>query len=70
MRAGDAQQERGLLQRLAAGPVSRDAVVVALLARLSQQTNFSVGCYCEHEARCHRSILRELLREQGAALEP
>ena len=46
------------------------AHAIALLARLSQQTNFSVGCYCEHEARCHRSTLRELLREQGAALEP
>lgn len=45
------------------------AHAIALLARLSQQTNFSVGCYCEHEARCHRSILRELLGEQGAALE-
>jgi uncharacterized protein YeaO (DUF488 family) len=37
-----------------------------LLARLSHQTDFSVGCYCEDEARCHRSILRELLRAQGA----
>ena len=36
------------------------------LARLSHQTNFSVGCYCEDEARCHRSILRALLAEQGA----
>lgn len=39
-----------------------------LLAALSQQTNFSVGCYCEDEQRCHRSVLRELLREHGAAL--
>lgn len=38
------------------------------LAALSRQTNFSVGCYCENEARCHRSILRELLREHGAEL--
>ena len=37
-----------------------------LLAALSQQTNFSVGCYCENEAHCHRSILRELLKEKGA----
>ncbi len=37
-----------------------------LLAVLSHQTNFSVGCYCEDEASCHRSILRELLAEQGA----
>ncbi len=39
-----------------------------LLAALSHTTNFSVGCYCENEARCHRSLLRELLRENGASL--
>jgi len=39
------------------------------LAALSHQTNFSVGCYCANEARCHRSILRELLTERGAAVE-
>jgi uncharacterized protein YeaO (DUF488 family) len=37
-----------------------------LLATLSHQTDFSVGCYCENEARCHRSILRELLAKKGA----
>jgi uncharacterized protein YeaO (DUF488 family) len=37
-----------------------------LLAALSHQTNMSLGCYCEDEARCHRSILRELLVERGA----
>jgi uncharacterized protein YeaO (DUF488 family) len=37
-----------------------------LLTALSQQTNFSVGCYCADERRCHRSILRELLTERGA----
>jgi uncharacterized protein YeaO (DUF488 family) len=37
-----------------------------LLAVLSRQTNFSVGCYCEDETRCHRSILRSLLLERGA----
>ena len=37
-----------------------------LLAALSHQTNFAVGCYCENEARCHRSLLRELLSERGA----
>ena len=37
-----------------------------LLAALSQQSNFAVGCYCEDEARCHRSVLRELLVEHGA----
>jgi len=39
-----------------------------LLAALSRGTNFSVGCYCEDESRCHRSVLRELLREHGARI--
>ena len=39
-----------------------------LLATLSQQSNFSVGCYCEDEAHCHRTVLRELLAEKGAKL--
>ena len=39
-----------------------------LLAALSQTTNLSVGCYCEDESRCHRSVLRALLRERGARL--
>ena len=42
---------------------------LALLAALSKTTNFSVGCYCENEARCHRSILKQLLIELGAKLE-
>ncbi len=40
--------------------------LLGLLAALSQQTHFSVGCYCADEARCHRSILRALLAEHGA----
>jgi uncharacterized protein YeaO (DUF488 family) len=40
--------------------------VLDLLAALSHESNFSVGCYCEDESRCHRSILRELLIEHGA----
>lgn len=40
--------------------------LLKLLALLSRQTHFSVGCYCEREDRCHRSLLRELLVEQGA----
>ena len=43
---------------------------IDLLAALSHQTNFSVGCYCENEDHCHRSVLRELLAERGARLEP
>jgi len=44
------------------------ARLLGLLAALSQASNFSVGCYCEDESRCHRSVLRELLRAQGAKL--
>jgi uncharacterized protein YeaO (DUF488 family) len=40
--------------------------LITLLAALSRDTNFSVGCYCENESRCHRSLLRELLRDAGA----
>jgi uncharacterized protein YeaO (DUF488 family) len=40
-----------------------------LLAALSHHTDFSVGCYCEDETHCHRSVLRELLAEKGAKLE-
>lgn len=39
-----------------------------LLAALSRQASFAVGCYCENEARCHRSVLRELLVEAGAEI--
>jgi uncharacterized protein YeaO (DUF488 family) len=43
--------------------------VLDLLAALSHTTNFSVGCYCEDESRCHRSILRQLLSERGALIK-
>ena len=43
--------------------------VLDLLAALSHQTNFAVGCYCEKEDRCHRSILRKLLGERGAVIQ-
>jgi uncharacterized protein YeaO (DUF488 family) len=43
---------------------------IELLAALSHQTDFSVGCYCEDEAHCHRSVLRELLLEKGAKVAP
>ena len=44
------------------------ARVLDLLAALSHHADFSVGCYCEDEARCHRSVLRRLLAERGALL--
>ena len=40
-----------------------------LLAALSQHANFSVGCYCAEESRCHRSVLRALLAERGARVQ-
>lgn len=45
-----------------------NARLLGLLAALSHQTDFSVGCYCADEAHCHRSILRQLLAESGAKL--
>jgi uncharacterized protein YeaO (DUF488 family) len=44
-------------------PASR---LLSLLAALSHQTDFSIGCYCEDETKCHRSLLRELLADAGA----
>jgi uncharacterized protein YeaO (DUF488 family) len=41
---------------------------IELLARLSRHSDFSVGCYCEDESHCHRSVLRALLAEKGADL--
>ena len=48
---------------MAAGPASR---ALDLLAALSRQADFSVGCYCADEGRCHRSLLRGLLAARGA----
>ena len=48
---------------------SQDALhLLDLLAALSKQTNFSLGCYCDDEHRCHRSVLRTLLTERGAKI--
>lgn len=52
-------------QEMAAPPVRP---VLELLAALSHRTDFSVGCYCADETRCHRSVLRALLLEHGARL--
>lgn len=56
---------RKFRKEMANGDASK---VLDVLAALSATTNFSVGCYCEHESRCHRSVLRELLVERGAAV--
>jgi uncharacterized protein YeaO (DUF488 family) len=50
-------------REMAAPPAAQ---AIALLVLLSRSTTFSVGCYCEDESRCHRSILKEILAEQGA----
>jgi uncharacterized protein YeaO (DUF488 family) len=50
-----------------AGPEAKHDL--ALLAVLSHTANFSLGCYCEHEEHCHRSILKQLLIENGAKVE-
>ena len=55
--------KRRFLSELKSPVARRD---LDLLAALSHQTNFSIGCYCKTEERCHRSILRELLVQRGA----
>jgi uncharacterized protein YeaO (DUF488 family) len=55
--------ERRYRREMAAPAASR---TLDLLAELSKQANFSVGCYCEDESRCHRSVLRALLKERNA----
>ncbi len=49
---------------------AENAHTLALLARLSHSTHFSVGCYCAQESHCHRAVLRQLLAAQGAAFAP
>ncbi|WP_423195470.1 MULTISPECIES: DUF488 domain-containing protein [unclassified Cupriavidus] len=67
--AGDDKAWRAFVRRFRAEMAAPDASrTLDLLAALSHQTNFSMGCYCEDEAHCHRSILRELLVKRGAAL--
>ena len=63
-----AQRARFIRKYRAEMATPENARSIALLAALSRQTNFSVGCYCENEALCHRSVLRALLVERGAAL--
>ena len=60
-----ASYERRYLQEMRRPPAQR---LIALLAALSARTDLSVGCYCEDETRCHRSLLRRLLVEHGATM--
>jgi len=48
---------------------TNESATLDVLAALSQQADFSVGCYCADESRCHRSVLRELLLERGARVK-
>jgi len=63
-----AQRDWAAFARTYRREMSRPAAsrLLELLSGLSHQADFSVGCYCDDEARCHRSILRKLLLEHGA----
>jgi len=71
--AKGADNERGwktFVRKFRAEMKSSDpARTLDLLAALSRTAQLSVGCYCEQEARCHRSVLRELLTERGARID-
>lgn len=63
-------QWKSFVKKYRAEMASPDASrVLDVFAALSKESNFSVGCYCEDESRCHRSILRALLVERGAKIE-
>lgn len=65
--AEDTKQWNAFAKRYRAEMKEPDAArTINLLAQLSHGANFSMGCYCQDEAHCHRSILRELLAEAGA----
>ena len=65
----DARAWRGFVRRYRAEMKAPDnRALLDTLAALSHHAAFSVGCYCEDEARCHRSVLRELLAARGAAM--
>lgn len=63
---GDWRRFVARYRREMASPDARH--VIEALVALSRATNFSVGCYCENEARCHRSVLREILKDAGATV--
>ncbi len=68
MRASESAKEFAALAKRFRAEMNRPEAsrVLDLLAALSRSADFSVGCYCNDEARCHRSVLRELLAERGA----
>jgi uncharacterized protein YeaO (DUF488 family) len=67
--ADDEKEWRQFVRKFEAEMKAADASrVLDLLAALSHQTAFSLGCYCDDENRCHRSVLRRLLAQRGAAI--
>jgi uncharacterized protein YeaO (DUF488 family) len=69
LQASDEREWRAFVKRYRAEMKRPEAArLLALLAALSRQTNFAVGCYCADESHCHRSELRALLLEHGAKL--
>ncbi|BAN21767.1 DUF488 domain-containing protein [Caballeronia insecticola] len=67
LHAADEKEWHAFVRKFKAEMAAPDASrTLDLLAALSHQTNMSMGCYCEHEERCHRSVLRELLVARGA----
>lgn len=69
LKARDSRAWKTFVRRYRAEMKSPPAArLLDLLAALSRETDLSVGCYCEDESRCHRSVLTELLREHGARL--
>jgi len=61
------RQWDGFVKRYRAEMASpENSRVLDVLAALSREANFSMGCYCEDEQRCHRSVLRQLLLDRGA----
>jgi len=67
LKAQDEKEWTAFVRKFRAEMAKPDAArLLDMLAALSHQTNFSLGCYCENEDRCHRSVLRALLAERGA----
>jgi uncharacterized protein YeaO (DUF488 family) len=70
-RVGDAAGWRRFAARYEAEMARpENSRLLDVLAALSRQTDFSMGCYCEDERRCHRTILRRILEKHGATIAP
>jgi uncharacterized protein YeaO (DUF488 family) len=69
LQAGDQRSWNNFVRRFRSEMKRPEAArLLDLLSAFSHQTNFAVGCYCEEEQRCHRSVLRQLLAERGAKI--